>query len=210
MNGPASNEALVNKMVGEGTLKTQGIAEAFRHMDRANFVLPEYKNSAYNDRPLPIHSGQTISQPTTVAFMLELLQPQHGEKILDVGSGSGWTTALLAYLVSYGGFVHGVELMPTLVEFGTQNLKRMQMSNSNIHKATSILGYPKEAPYDRILVSAFSNDVPQELVDQLKVGGRMVMPVMNSIFKIDKISQDKIEIEENYGFVFVPLIKVKK
>ena len=172
---------LVTNLIRTGVLETKEITDAFLHVDRKNFVLSEYEDEAYGDYPLPIGYGQTISQPTTVAMMLEWLQPKKGEKILDVGSGSGWTTALLADIVGPAGKVFGVEIVPELVAFGQKNLDKSNCPKANILQAGEKLGLPQEAPFDRILVSAAGRVIPKELVDQLKIGGTMVIPVGSSI-----------------------------
>src|SRR3989338_8868612 len=125
---------LIKELIDFGYLKTPRIVEAFRAIDRVDFVRDEYKDEAYENYPLPIGGGQTISQPLTVAFMLELLNPQPGEKILDVGYGSGWQTALLAQIVSEyrgqktknesGGVVIAIERIPGLCKFGAQNIAK--------------------------------------------------------------------------------------
>jgi len=139
--------------------------------------------------------------------MLELLQPQKGNKILDIGSGSGWTTALLAQIVGKEGKVFGVEKITQLVSFGKENLEKYHFFNVEIRKAGKELGLKKEAPFDRILVSAAAQFIPQKLVEQLKIGGIMVMPVNNSLLRIEKISNKKIKLQRLKGFVFVPLVK---
>ncbi len=198
----------MTKSLLSGVLKTQEIKKAFAEVDRKDFVRPEYFDLAYEDIPLPIGYGQTISQPTTVAFMLELLQPKKGLKVLDVGTGSGWTTALLAHIVGKEGEVVGVEIIPELVEFGKQNISRYCKGlNANIFLAKKEFGYPLESPYDRILVSASGNEVPVALIRQLKKGGVMIIPVKNSIWKVIRrsVNTDDIWKEEYPGFVFVPL-----
>ena len=180
---------LVDKLVGDGVLKTVRIIDALKRIDRVEFVLEEYKYEAYGDYPLLIGHGQTISQPTTVAFMLELLRPEKGDRILDVGSGSGWTTALLAQIVGPTGRVWGLELVPELVKFGSENLAKYDFPHAGIQQAGDVLGLPREAPFDKILVSAAGEEMPQELIDQLKVSGRLVIPIQNSVWKVDKISE---------------------
>lgn len=197
---------LVDSLVSEGVLKTKSIKDAFHHVDRKDFVDPDYEDEAYNDTALPIGYGQTISQPYTVAFMLELLQPQKNGSVLDVGSGSGWTTALLADIVGTEGSVQGVELVPGLVEFGQDNLAKYDFPHAQITQATEELGLAKYAPYDRILVSAGNTAVPKKLVDQLRDGGVMVLPVGSAILKVTKISSEETEEEKFEGFAFVPLV----
>jgi len=191
-------------------LRSPKIIKAFEKVNRKDFVRSEYVRRAYDDIPLPIGYNQTISQPTTVAFMLELLELKEGLKVLDVGSGSGWTTALLANIVGKKGEVVGVELIPELVNFGRENIgKYCNGSNVNIFPAEGTIGYPLKSPYDRILVSASADEIPLELIKQLKVSGVLVIPVKNSIYKLIRKSNDISDVskEEYPGFVFVPLRK---
>jgi protein-L-isoaspartate(D-aspartate) O-methyltransferase len=190
------------------------IAQAFAKYDRVNFVPAAVKSSALEDRPLPIGYSQTISQPTTVEMMLEWLDAQPGDKVLDVGSGSGWSTALLSHIVGPKGRIYAVELVPELVEFGRQNAERAGVKNASFHQAGEHYGLPEHAPYDRILVSAAAYKLPKELVDQLKPGGpstssgqaKLVIPVHNSIYEISKNQKGEIKSIEHPGFVFVPLL----
>lgn len=201
-----SHKELVDNLIKRGFLKTQEILEAFQSVDRRDFVLPEFEDESYGDYPLSIGDEQTISQPSTVAFMLELLQPKEGEIILEVGSGSGWVSALLSEIVKDRGFIYGLELIPALVEFSRDNLMTYGFDNVEIFQAsTDVLGLPEQGPYDKILVSAAGYDLPDELVEQLKIGGRMVIPVNDSIFKVGKISENNIQEERYHGFAFVPL-----
>ena len=181
------------------------IVEAFEKIDRSNFVLPQYRESADLDIPLPIDYGQTISQPSTVRAMFNWLGAHPGDKVLDIGSGSGWTTALLANIVGPTGKVYAVERIPELKKFGQKNCRRAGIKNTQFFLAGAELGLPKEAPFDRILVSAAAEHLPQELISQLKTNGKIVMPVGNSIFEIRKRKND-LKISEHSGFVFVPLI----
>jgi len=200
-----TNEELITQIIAVGILKTREITEAFYAVDRADFVPSDNLSEAYEDYPLSIGYSQTISQPSTVAFMLELLGPKSGDKILDVGSGSGWTTALLARIVGPSGRVLGVEIVPELAKLGQENLARYSFAHAKIHQAGISLGFPEEAPFDKILVSAAAEQFPSALFDQLKTGGRMVVPVQNSVFTADKTAEGEILKEEFTGFVFVPL-----
>lgn len=180
--------------------------QAFHAADRREFLPDEMRVMAYQDAPISIGFGQTNSQPYTVRSMLEWLDPQKGEKILDIGSGSGWTSALLAYLVGKNGVVYAVERIPELYSFGAENCRRLGINNVHFFQATVELGLPKYAPYDRILVSAAAQEIPSELIKQLKSGGRMVVPVLNSIFVVDKKPDQQIVANEHPGFTFVPLL----
>jgi protein-L-isoaspartate(D-aspartate) O-methyltransferase len=139
--------------------------------------------------------------------MLELLDVKEGNKILDVGSGSGWTTALLAFLAGKKSEVIGVERVKELVEFGQKNLQKYNFSHAKIIEAQKgKFGIPQKK-FDRILVSAAYHEIPKDLLDQLEINGIMVVPVASSIFKVEKISEKEIRKEEFVGFTFVPLIK---
>jgi len=201
-----SNDGLFNNLISSGVLKTPEIIQAFGKVDRADFVPEALKELAYGDFPLSIGEGQTISQPWSVAFMLELLQPQFGQKVLDVGSGSGWTTALLAHIIGSKGMVTGIEKLPALVEQGRSNLRKYSFPWSEIVQAETSLGWEEEAPYDRILVSAAARELPEELIDQLKIGGILVIPVKNSVWKVTKESAENNKKEEYPGFIFLPLV----
>jgi len=202
-----NNRELIASMIEKGALKSPQIVEAFEKIDRKNFIPEDFREHIYIDRPLPIGKDQTISQPSTVAFMLEQLQPQAGEKILDIGSGSGWTTALLCQIVGKEGSVLGLERHDELVKRGQENLSKLDLGeHCRIEKAGKELGKPGET-FDKILVSASAEEIPEELFAQLKTGGILVIPVKNSIFRFKKISDTKVEAMEFPGFVFVPLIK---
>ena len=199
-------DSLIDSIIIDRVLKSPNIIEAFEKVDRADFVPDMFKESAYVDAPLGIGENQTISQPTTVAFMLEHLSPQKGDKILDIGSGSGWTTAMLCHIVGEEGSVLGLERIDSLVELGKYQLSRYCTDERcQIKKAGEELGVPGEK-FDRILVSASADELPEELIDQLNVGGKLVIPVQNSIEVITKTSEDEYQQESIYGFVFVPLI----
>jgi len=204
-------ENLINSLVKDGYLKTPAIIEAFKNIDRLDFVLEECKGDACVNAPLSIGFGQTISQPLTVAFMLELLEPKPGEKILDIGSGSGWVTAILAYIVGSEGKVIAIERIPELAQMTERNVARYGFIEKKIVEvinADGSKGYKKEAPYDKVIAGAASQgEVPAAWKKQLKIGGRIVAPVENSVIVIDKTAKNKYEKREHFGFSFVPLIK---
>ena len=201
---------LIKELVKDGWLKSVEIIRAFESVQRKDFVID--KSLADVDSALPIGYDQTISQPLVVAFMLEKLEPKAGEKILDVGSGSGWTTALLSHIVGQKGRVIGLEIIKGLKEFGEKNISKYNFIKQGItefHLTDGREGWKKEAPYDKILCSAEAKELPKELKKQIKVGGRIVIPIENSICVFDKIS-DKEFLKKCYpGFVFVPLVKTK-
>lgn len=201
---------LIDYLVDTGYLHTPRIISAFRKIKREDFLPEKLKDQAELNQPLPIGEGQTISQPLTVAFMLELLQPKAGNKILDVGSGSGWTTALLSELAGENGKVYGVEVRKSLKEFGEKNASKYNFVKKGVAQfvlSDGSFGLKKYAPYDRILVSASAREIPKELKEQLKTGGIMVIPIRESIWKITKRESGKFEEIEYPGFVFVPLIR---
>jgi len=201
-----TNQELVQYLKKIEVLRTSRIIEAFEKIDRVDFVLPQDKKHAYANIPFSIGYGQTISQPLTVAFMLERLWPRDGDKILDIGSGSGWTTALLAQIVGNAGEVIGLEIIPELVKFGSENLGKYNFGNAEIRSVKkNILGSPDEK-FDKILVSAAAKEFPEELLDRLKDGGSMIIPVRNSIIEIHKDKEGNVEKKEIPGFVFVPLV----
>ena len=204
---------LADELIKKGVLKNKRLIEAFRAVDRKNFVPENLKESAYVDEPLPIGEGQTISQPLTVAFMMEKLGPLPGDKVLDVGSGSGWTTALLAHIVGKKGKVIGMERIKDLCHFGMNNVSKYNLIEGGRVKiicTDGTKGYVNEAPYQRILVSASAKEIPREMKKQLAVGGRLVIPVKNSIWTVEKISEKDFREEEYPGFAFVPLIGEEK
>ena len=177
-------------------------------VSRRSFLPGEVQHLAGADEPIPIGHGATNSQPWTVQFMLELLHVPEGAKVLDVGSGSGWTTALLAKLTGPKGSVLGLEIMPELVAMGRANLAPFAMPWARIEPAVAgVFGAPGEAPFDRILVSADAGEVPTELVEQLAVGGRLVVPASGVMWVVDRDHEGwHREPVTGYRFAFVPLV----
>lgn len=211
-----TNNELIKNLIKKGILKTQLIIEAFKNIERINFVPEIYKNFAYDDRPLPIGFNQTISQPLTVAFMLELLNPKPGEKILEIGAGSGWLTALLAYCVSKKNKfekhlpkIIAIERIQELKDLAEKNISKYNFIKKGIVElilGDGSRGYEKEAPYDKIIASASANTIPVSWKNELKIGGKLVAPVLNSIEVYFKLEQDNFDVKIYKGFSFVPLI----
>ncbi|MCK5211333.1 protein-L-isoaspartate(D-aspartate) O-methyltransferase [Candidatus Parcubacteria bacterium] len=207
-------EKLIEKLIRDGYLKTPRIIEAFKEIKRKDFLLPKYKKMAGLNEPLPIDHGQTISQPLTVAFMLELLQAKSGDKILDVGSGSGWSVALISEIVGPKGRVYGLERIQELAEFAECNINKYNFISSKqarIIQGDGYKGLPEYAPFDKIIVAAAAKEVPKNLLVQLKIGGRLVLPIGETMSTQDMVVIDKGKNgqtkEKRYpGFIFVPLI----
>lgn len=179
---------------------------AFAAVAREGFLPEDQRPYAGLDRPLPIGAGQTNSQPSTVRRMLELLDVRRGHRVLDVGSGSGWTTALLGHLVGPDGLVVGVELEPSLAQWGARNLERHQMPWTSITRAEpGVLGRPDLAPFDRVLVSAGARSLPDALVDQVAVGGVLVIPVRGRMLQVRRREDGGSDVEQHGSYSFVPL-----
>ncbi len=190
-------------------MKTPVIIEAFRAVDRKDFVLPEYEEEAYANHPLPIGLGQTISQPLTVAFMLELLHPEPGDKVLEVGAGSGWVTALLSHIVGLGGRVVSIERLPALKDMAAANVSKYNFINKGVAEimlGDGSKGHSQEAPFAKITAAATAGSIPVAWKAQLKTKGRIVAPVLNTIEVWDKVGTNEFRCKEYKGFRFVPLI----
>lgn len=201
-----------SRMVAE-QLKGRGITDtavldAMSIVPRENFVLPAYQDLAYEDTPLPIHAGQTISQPYIVAYMISALQLKPNDRVLEIGTGSGYEAAILSCIVRE---VYTVERSERLVRYAQRRLDQLGYDNIHIRYANGTLGWPEHAPYEAIIVSAGGPYVPPSLVQQLAVNGRLVMPVGQDPFHqmLIRYTKDSTEalIGEPLGPVaFVPLI----
>jgi|SRR6056297_78501 len=201
----------LDQLIEKGWLKTNRIIQAFKKIDRKDFVRPNLKDASNYDQALPIGHNQTISQPLVVAFMLEKLDPKPGQKILDIGSGSGWTTALLAEIVGKEGKVIAIEIIEELMKFGKKNVRKYNFIEKGIVEficKDGSKGYKKNTPYDRILVSASAKEIQKKWRTQLKKEGRLVAPLQNSIVLYIKNKNNTIE--KYPGFKFVPLVQNEK
>ena len=205
-------EMLSDRMVEE-QLKTRNIHSeavlgAMRNVPRHLFIPEELQSYAYNDSPLPIGFGQTISQPYIVAFMTEQLELVSGMKILEIGTGSGYQAAILAYL---GCEVYTIELLEELAGRAKKTLTALNFNNVKVKYGNGYSGWPEEAPFDAIIVTAAPCNIPEKLIEQLKDGGRMIIPVgkVNSIQSLKRIiKKDRSIIETDLLSVrFVPMVE---
>ncbi len=200
---------LVDGLIAAGTLRSPRVIDAFRATPRSDFVPSEIAGAADEvDLALPIGGGQTVSQPTTVAIMLEAVVPQKGERILDIGTGSGWQAMLLAKLVGPRGSVHTVERVPELAVAAHERLARHGETNLTVYEGDASRGLPAVAPFDVIVAAAEAPAVPPALLDQLAPGGRLVQPIAGMGLRIVRRRQDGTVVTKDLrGFVFVPLVE---
>lgn len=204
MDFKAARVRLADHLAGEIT--DRRVLEAIAHVPRERFVPPSNEHLAYEDRPLPIGYGQTISQPYIVALMTEKLELTGGEKVLELGTGSGYQSAILAELARQ---VVTTERLPALAETAERTLDSLGYDNITLCRAEEALGWRREAPYDAIIATAGAPDVPEELVDQLAIGGRLVIPVgprqLQELYRVTRRG-DGNEIEQLGACRFVSLI----
>ncbi len=199
-----SNEGMVNYLIGGGWIISESVKEAFLAVDRALFVPPRAESSAYYDSPLPIGHGQTISAPSVVAFMLEKLEIKKGMKVLELGTGSGYNTALISRLVGTRGKVFSLDIVPEVTEFAKKNLKKYK--NIELITVDGSCGYDKKAPFDRIMVTAAMPNIENHpLIKQLKPKGRLIAPVGTRMYQ-DLILYSEGKYEKVLPVVFVPLV----
>lgn len=193
------------QLSGRG-IKNKRVLEAMRKVERHQFVPENLKSGAYADFPIPIEEGQTISQPYIVALMTECIDPKSSEKILEIGTGSGYQTAILAELA---GEVYSVERFTGLGEKAQGLLGRLGYTNVKIKIGDGTLGWPEEAPFDKIIVTAAGTEIPPPLAEQLKDGGKIVLPVGENLSQILTVAEKKNNKLQNTGIcgcAFVPLV----
>jgi len=204
----AEREAMVERQIESRGIDDPNIIGAFRTVPRELFVSREYAELAYGDHPLPIEAGQTISQPYIVALMIEAAGIKPGDKVLEVGGGSGYAAAVIGQIA---GTVISVERQHDLVALARGRLDSLGYDNVRVVEGDGTRGCPEEAPFDAILAAASGSHVPQSLVDQLTSGGRLVMPVgdpgwVQKLVKVTKGPGGKLITEDLGGVRFVPLI----
>ncbi len=203
----ARQRMVTEQLQARGVLDAN-VLDAMRAVPREDFVASDSEPFAYEDRPLAIGASQTISQPYIVAFMIEALQLKGGEKVLEIGSGSGYAAAVLARIASA---VFTIERIPELAGLARRNLAATAASNVTVRCGDGTQGWPEEAPFDAILVSAGAPSIPAALKSQLKIGGRMVIPVgaeptSQDLLRVARTSERNYETEALTGVRFVPLI----
>lgn len=205
-----SNEELVHKLIQGGALKNTRVIKAFRAINRADFVHQEAKKEADENYPLPIGEGQIISQPEIVAFMLELLDPKPGMRVLDIGAGSGWQTALLAFIVGEQGKVTAIERIPELCKFAKENIEKYGFLSSQrveffCGDAATLMPAKN---YDAVIAAAATTkEIPDLWRKAVGVGGKIIAPIAGSLWLFTKLGENQWEEKEFPGFAFVPLIR---
>ena len=199
---------LVEILKLEGRIKTKKVEKAFLEIPRENFVPDEIKKYAYKDTPLQIGNGQTISAPHMVAIMVEELDIKIGQKILEIGAGSGYHAAIVSKLVGKKGHVYTIERFPFLAETSKKNLEKTGITNVTVVTGDGSKGLLKYAPYDIIYVTCAAPDIPKPLIEQLKNGGKLMIPVGRTICNLELIEkkEDKLNYKDLGGCAFVPLV----
>ncbi|MCG8527474.1 MAG: protein-L-isoaspartate(D-aspartate) O-methyltransferase [Opitutales bacterium] len=197
---------MVEEQIEARGVEDPGVLDAMRKVERHRFVIPSYQTYAYTDQPLPIDAEQTISQPFIVAHMTELLQTEPSDKILEIGTGSGYQAAVLGELVEQ---VYTIEVIGLLADKSRALLKDLGYENVHVRHGDGYKGWPEEAPFDGIIVTAAPPEVPQALLDQLKVGARLVIPVGRAYQELKVYTRTKSGHTEQtaYPVRFVPMVE---
>lgn len=200
---------MVREQIEARGIRNPDVLRVMRQTPRHLFVPEPMRSSAYEDHPVPIGYGQTISQPYIVALMTELLEPHKDAKVLEIGTGSGYQAAVLAPLVRH---VYTIEIVRELAESSSALLKTLGYENVTVRWGDGYLGWPEEAPFDRIIVTAAPAELPQTLIEQLKPGGKLVAPVGSSVFGqdlivVEKTRDGKIRRRSVIPVMFVPMVK---
>lgn len=201
-------KAMVREQIEKRGIKNEVVLDAMETVPRHEFVPDDQVSRAYRDGPLPIGHGQTISQPYVVAYMTSFLEPTHRDKVLEIGTGSGYQAAVLAEIVDE---VYTIEIVEALSEHSKETLKRLRYDNVHVFHGDGFHGIPEYAPYDKIIVTAAPTKIPQPLIDQLKDGGKMIIPVgetsySQKLYLVTK-SGDKVHKEELLPVRFVPFTR---
>jgi len=199
---------LIYTLRDSGFLTDNKVESAFRNIPRHEFVPTSELDRAYYNEPIAILKDQTISQPGVVSRMTEWLDVKDGQKILEIGTGSGWQSAILSYLVGRG-TIYSVERHPELAKFAQENLEKLGIDNVHVILDDGSLGYSDASPYDRIIVTAACTEIPLPLLEQLDENGLILAPVgdsSQSLVLLKKTSEGIVEIKNQSNYVFVPLL----
>lgn len=202
----ALRERMVRLQIERRGVRHPGVLQAMREVPRHLFVPEALRRSAYEDHPLPIGHGQTISQPYIVAAMTEMLDPKPADRVLEIGTGSGYQAAVLAKLVKH---VYTIEIVEPLGRQAQERLASLGYRNITVKIGDGYLGWPEEAPFDKILLTAAPPDVPQKLIEQLRPGGRLVAPVgagWQELVVIDKDAKGNVRRRTEFPVMFVPMV----
>ncbi len=201
-------ELMVRHQIARRGIRSELVLDAMRRVPREEFLPPRQGLFAYDDGPLPIGEGQTISQPYIVAYMADGLDLHGGEKVLEIGTGSGYAAAVLAEIAAE---VYTVERISQLADMARQTLERLDYTNVHVRCGDGTLGWPEESPFDGIIVSAGAPDVPDSLKHQLRIGARMVLPVgtgrsYQQLVLVTRVEETEWAVENMIGVRFVPLV----
>ncbi len=204
-----AREKMVKEQIRERGITEARILDAFRRVQRHLFVAPSYRSQAYGDFPLPIEEGQTISQPYIVAIMTSVIAPDFKKKVLEIGTGSGYQAAVLAELVRE---VYTIEIKPPLAQASKKLLEGMGYRNIHFRTGNGYLGWPEAAPFDGIIVTCAPDHIPAPLIEQLAVGGRLVIPISYStsvqdLLLVEKLPSGKLKKTNLIPVLFVPMIR---
>jgi protein-L-isoaspartate(D-aspartate) O-methyltransferase len=205
----AAREKMVEEQILERGITDARILDVFRKVKRHLFVAPPYQGRAYGDFPLPIEAGQTISQPYIVAIMTSVIAPGYRKKVLEIGTGSGYQAAVLAELVRE---VYTIEIIPALTQKSEGLLRGMGYRNIHFRTGNGYVGWPEAAPFDGIIVTCAPDHIPAPLIEQLAVGGRMVIPISYSttvqdLLLVEKLPGGKLKKTNLIPVLFVPMIR---
>ncbi len=203
----AQREAMVDALVEEGIISNPQVISAMKAVPRHEFVPPGQRASAYDDTPLPIGEGQTISAPSIVGMMTEALQAQTTDRLLEIGTGSGYQAAVLAEIVRH---VYTIEIVESLATTAKTRLQELGYTNITVRHGDGYQGWSEHAPFDRIIVTAAPEEIPQPLIDQLKDGGKMVIPIAEDgwaqkLYLIEKKAGEIVK-TELADVIFVPMV----
>lgn len=196
---------MVTQQIERRGIRDQRLLEAMRHVPRHLFVPERFQATAYEDNPVPLGFDQTVSQPYIVAFMIDALQLTGMEKILEIGTGSGYQAALLSFLCYE---VFSVEIIPELSARAAQLIKAWEFGRVHLRSGDGYVGWPEAAPFDRIILAAAPNHIPERLVEQLALGGRMILPLGDKdqrLVLLVKDAEGRIHRTESVGVKFVPM-----